>query len=44
MRQRNPCSREALLRLLIWQTRFRADRLVIMNKRSALRNRGIAVI
>jgi RNA polymerase sigma factor (sigma-70 family) len=29
---------------VIWQTRFRADRLVITNKRSALRDRGIAVI
>src|SRR5438552_3254608 len=44
MRQRTPCSREAALPLVIWQTRFRADRLVIMNKRSELRDRRIAVI
>ena len=43
MRQRTPCSREADP-LVIWQTRFRADRLVIMNKPSPLRNRGILVI
>jgi DNA-directed RNA polymerase specialized sigma24 family protein len=39
-----PCSRDAPLPLVIWQTRFRAARLVIMYNRSALRDRRIAVI
>ena len=44
MRKRTLCSRDAPLPLVIWQTRFRAERLVIMDKWSALRDRRIAVI